>query len=419
MTTTERARAAVAPLAPGRIGVPLPAEVIHRYLGELDTWVAARRRELDLLDAAVVRSPQRAQLTRDMMLSMALWKAVKDRLDLLLATWDSGRVGTTERERISALVWGRLDATLDPSLLARADAGDGQPHAPGSTQSGLAVSLPEACRLSDAMAAQLRTRLALDPAADELTSRLRDLRAQLERIRDQVQLEPAALRAAPEAQLADLDTRVRELTEKHSRGGDVGGMIGPAEIEAARFERDLIVGGVERRRARGLVDRARELRADLESREVALTRLVDQCVRQVAPAPKYAVPDVAALGELPNTAEKIEAYLQRLDQVSRAMQVVQDSYSRALGEREKLLQRMESERAKAAAAGFAGDSDLVAIDAITSDVLQRRPSPIPLATELVEAYEMGVQWLISRDREGLLSRDREGLLSRDRDGATR
>lgn len=399
MTTTERARASVAPLAPGRIGVPLPPEAINRYLGELNTWVAARRRELDLLDAAVVRSPQRGQLTRDMMLSMALWKAVRDRFELLLATWDSGRVGATERERISALVWGRLDATLDPSLLARADAGDGERHPPGSTQSGLAVSLPEACRLSDAMAAQLRTRLALDPAADELTSRLRDLRAQLERIRDQVQLEPAALRTAPETQLADLSVRVRQLTEKHSRGGDVGGMIGPAEIEAARFERDLIVGGVERRRARGLVDRARELRADLESREAALTQLVDQCVRQVAPAPKYAVPDVAALGELPNTAERIEAYLERLDQVSRAMQVVQDSYSRAMAERDKLLQRMETERSKAATAGFADDADLVAIDAITTDVLHRQPSPIPLATELVEAYEMGVQWLVARRRE--------------------
>lgn len=409
MTSTPRARSVVAPQAPGRIGVPLPAQTIQQYLAELDTWVAGRRRELDLLDAAVVRSPQRAQLTRDMMLSMALWKAVKDRLDLLLASWDSGRVGATERERISTLVWGRLDATLDPSLLARADAGDGGQHAPGSTQSGLAVSLPEACRLSDAMAAQLRTRLALDPAADALTSRLRDLRAQLERIRDQVQLEPVALRAAPEAKLADLDVRVQELTEKHRRGGDIGGMIGPAEIEAARFERDLIVGGVERRRARGLVERARELRADLESRETALTRLVDQCVSQVAPAPKYAVPDVAALGQVPNTAEKIEAYLQRLDQVSRAMQVVQDSYSRALQGREELLQRMESGRSQATAGGFITDPDLVAIDAITSDVLERRPSPIPLATELVEAYEMGVQWILARQREGILARQREGV----------
>ena len=45
---------------------------------------------------------------------MALWKAVADRYDLLVATWDSGRVGPTELERLSTLVWGRLDAPRAP-----------------------------------------------------------------------------------------------------------------------------------------------------------------------------------------------------------------------------------------------------------------------------------------------------------------
>ncbi|MDO5499052.1 MAG: hypothetical protein Q4F67_05145, partial [Propionibacteriaceae bacterium] len=314
-----RARAIVAPTAPGRLGVPLHPEQAKRYLGELHTWVDTRRRELDLLDAAVLRSPHRAQLTRDMMLSLALWKAVKDRLDLLLATWDSGRVGLTERERMAALIWGRLDATLDPSLLAgHADkAGD----ASTLGESGLSVSLPEACRLSDAMAAQLRTRLALDPDADQIASRLRELRAQVERIRDQVALEPAGLRAAPQAKLTDLAGRVDDLVQRLDRGGDIGGMIGPAEIEAARFERDLIVGGVERREARGLVDKARELRTDLESREAAMRQLVAQCIRRVVPAPRYAVPDPDALGPVPNTRTELEDYLDRLHRVSRAMQV--------------------------------------------------------------------------------------------------
>ena len=62
------------------------------------------------------------------MLSMALWKAVSDRYELLLATWDSGRVGAAERERMSSLIWGRLDATLDPSLLARSSASAPRPH---------------------------------------------------------------------------------------------------------------------------------------------------------------------------------------------------------------------------------------------------------------------------------------------------
>lgn len=396
MTTSPApaARAVVAPIAPGRLGIPLHPEQARLYLGELHTWVDARRRELDLLDAAVLRSEHRAQLTRDMMLSMALWKAVKDRLDLLMATWDSGRVGLTERERMAALIWGRLDATLDPSLLV----GAGRP-ATGMDANGLALSLPEACRLSDAMAAQLRTRLALDPAADQITARLKDLRAQIERIRDQVALEPAGLRAAPEAKLAELSARVDAMSQRFSRGGDIGGMIGPAEIEAARFERDLIVGGVERREARGLVAKARDLRNDLESREAAMHQLVTQCVRRVSPAPKYAVPDPEALGPVPNTRPDLEAYLARLHQVSRAMQIVQDAYTNALDTHEELLSRLTSHRSRAVSLGFAADPDLTALDALTTDVLTREPSPVPLATELVEAYAVCVQWLTSQRKE--------------------
>lgn len=394
MTPNPAARAVVAPTAPGRIGVPLHPEQAKRYLGELHTWVDARRRELDLLDAAVLRSDHKAQLTKDMMLSLALWKAVKDRLDLLMATWDSGRVGLTERERMAALIWGRLDATLDPSLLVGADGA-----AAAIDASGLAVSLPEACRLSDAMASQLRTRLSLDPAADQITARLRELRAQMERLRDQVALEPAGLRAGPTAKLQELTGRVEELSQRFNRGGDIGGMIGPTEIEAARFERDLIVGGVERREARGLVEKARELRDDLESREAAMHQLVAQCVRRVAPAPKYAVPDPEALGPVPNTRPELESFVERLHQVGRAMQVVQDAYTKALQSHQDLLERLTRHRSRAVALGFADDPDLTALDALTTDVLTREPSPVPLANELVEAYEVWVQWLSAQPRE--------------------
>jgi hypothetical protein len=391
--SSPRARAVTAPAAPGRIGVPLHPEQARRYLGDLHTWVDERRRELDLLDAAVLRSDHRTQLTRDMMLAMALWKAVKDRLDLLMATWDSGRVGLTERERMSALIWGRLDATLDPALLTGPD------RPTGIDPSGLSVSLPEACRLSDAMAAQLRTRLALDPAVDQITARLKDLRAQLDRIRDQIALEPAGLRAGPAAKLVDLAAVVEDLNQRFNRGGDIGGRIGPAEIEAARFERDLIVGGVERREARGLVAKARDLRDDLESREAAMHQLVAQCVRRVAPAPKYAVPDPEALGPIPNTKPELEAYLERLHRVSRAMQVVQDAYTKALTNHDELVHRLTSHRSRAVALGFADDPDLTALDALTTDVLTREPSPVPLATELIEAYEVCVQWLAAQRRE--------------------
>ncbi|GAB3621973.1 hypothetical protein GCM10027418_00550 [Mariniluteicoccus endophyticus] len=387
----------VAPTAPGRIGVPLPPEVALAYLTDLRIWVDERRRELDTLDGAVLRSPLRAQLTRDMMLAMALWKAVSDRLGLLEATWDSGRVGPTELERMATLIWGRLDATLDPSLIARADARGGD-HAPGSTAAGLAVSLPEACRLSDAMASQLRTRLAIDPNADAVTARLRDLRAQLERLRDQVALEPAGLRAEPTRRLSELSGRVDDMVARVGRGGDIGGMIGPAEIDAARFERDLIVGGVERRKARDLLEKTRELRDDLVAREAALQGLVNQTLTTVSPAPKYAVPDVDALGPLPSTRTEIEAYARRLQQVSRAMGVVQDAYAKAMADHTDLTARMARSRSTVGSFGADDHPDLVAIGQITDDVLARRPSPIPLARELVEAFETCVQTLAEEDR---------------------
>ena len=71
-------------------------------------------------------------------------------------------------------------------------------RSPGTTSGALAVSLPEACRLSDALAGQLRQRLSLDPAADANAARVKDLRAALDRLRDQVALEPDSSR--PRAQ---------------------------------------------------------------------------------------------------------------------------------------------------------------------------------------------------------------------------
>ena len=58
-----------------------------------------------------------------------------------------------------------------------------RPDVPSSS-GALALSLPEAMRLSDALAASLRSRLSLDAGDADLTGRVRQLRAQLERVRD-------------------------------------------------------------------------------------------------------------------------------------------------------------------------------------------------------------------------------------------
>lgn len=364
-----------APVAPGKLGEAIDPNQALTYLQGLGDWITGRRRELAELDAAVLASSEADRLTPDVRLGLSVWQAVKNRYDLLLATWDSGRVGPTERERLSSLIWGRLDTTLDAA-------------GTGAALSGMTVSLPEACRLSDALVSQLRNRLQLDPSGSAIVARIRDLRAQMERLRDQVALEPPA-EDKPRRRLAELIARVESMAEKAGRGGDVGGLIGPIEIEAATFERDLIVGGVERRKNRDALERARELRADLEAREQAMHKLVAQTVAAVAPAPKYAVPDVAALGPIPNTAAALNGYLTRLDQVSRAMQVVQSSYSKALDEQHASAGLLEALRAKARQLGVR-DPGLDRLLDVTSDVLARRPCPMVVVSPLLDAAR---RWL--------------------------
>ena len=360
-----------APVAPGRMGQALDATAAQVYLDELGRWRDGRRGELDALDKAALQAATGSSATGDILLSMALWKAVSDRYELLLATWNSGRVGATELTRMSTLIWGRLDA---------------------STASGLSVSLPEACRLSDALLSQLRVKLGLDPSGMEITERIRQLRAQMERIREQIDLEPAgAAQQQAALEQSRLARRLRELADKASRGGDVAGMLGPMEIDAATFERDLIVNGARRRDSAALVQRARDQRADLEAREAALHSIVEECVRRVDPAPRYAVPDTAALGPVPNIRDQLEDYLRRLDQVSRAMTIAQTAYAKALHDHEELAARLEAYHAKATATGMADIEDIAQAYELARNALDQRPSRMLLAGQLVTVYQTYLQ----------------------------
>lgn len=379
-----------APSAPGRLGTPVDIQAAMTYLGLLGAWIQQRRAELDELDATILSSSDRS-LTSDMMLSLSVWQAIKNRYDLLLATWDSGRVGPKERERLSALIWGRLDDTLPDS---------GSPTPGSAAISGLSVSLPEACRLSDALAGQLRSRLNRSPQADQLAGRLRDLRAQVERLRDQSALEPPATRPAVLAVVDDLASRTADLSAKSDRGGDIGGLLGPVEIQAATMERDLIVGNTKRRQAQDKLARARELLEALQLREKALTDLVHRVVTTVTPAPKYAVPNVGALGGVPSSASLLDAYLTKLGAVSNAMQVVQDAYGTALDGHAALETRLAAEVAAARQAKVADDADLVALAAVAQSFLARRPAPTQVVASLLDAYAHAVRMLSPQNRGG-------------------
>jgi hypothetical protein len=379
---------AVTPEPPGRIGAAISPEDALHYLEALGTWRDQRRAELDRLDEAALAAPDGTTgttgLTGDVLLSMALWKAVADRHDLLVATWDSGRVGQAERERLSTLIWGRLDATLDPRLAQRPDV--------PSSSGALAVSLPEAMRLSDALAASLRARLSLDPSDADVTSRLRQLRAQLERVRDLVTAEPPDTREAFSRKLVKLDAHLGETVERAKRGADVGGVVGPLEADAARIERDLIVGSAIRAEDDRDLLRARELRAELEARGAAIRDLAAHCVATVTPAPRLAVPDVAALGPVPQAPADVDAYLARLATVSRALNFAHAAYATALEERDELLGRLEAYAIKAArdhrgSGDNDTDDDLGELFRRAQKVLHAEPADMARANALVAAHQ--------------------------------
>ncbi|MDO5501938.1 MAG: hypothetical protein Q4G67_02075 [Actinomycetia bacterium] len=355
-----------APQAPGRLGVPVDAEEMQAYLQLLDEWLRARKDELNSLDSAALSAKRQDDLTSDMTLSMALWQAVADRNRRLLDLWDGGRVMRQEREQLSALLWGRLDE---------------------AASTGLSVSLPEACRLSDALASQIRVKLAFDPAADAQVARIKSARAAIERLRDQLMLEPPGVRAQWNEAWTALATRVADASARAQRGADIGGLIEPLEHELARMERDLIVGNAQRREALDALATARSMRAALEKRQRELGELVARVVRLVQPAPRYAVPDVAALGPVPSTPAAISEYLEKLERVSRAIGFAENEYREALAEHDDLLALLDALVGKATSLGVAAEPDVRAAEDQARAVLSREPSPMPLARQLVTTYQ--------------------------------
>ncbi|MGL4831166.1 MAG: hypothetical protein ACRCWS_01095, partial [Propionibacteriaceae bacterium] len=275
-----------------------------------------------------------------------------------------GRVGIAERERLSTLIWGRLDTTTGAA----------------STLAGMNVSLPEACRLSDALASSLRGKLALDPDADEITARITTLKASLERLRDQVTLEPAATIVTAQATVASLSARLDQIVAKVSRGGDVGGLLAPLEQEMATFERDLIVGGTKRRQAASQRKAAEHKLRQLSIRGEELAELVATVIASVDPAPKYAVPQVSALGPIPDDPAELTAFLARLDQVDHAMTIVSEANHEALAQRTALVATLE--RAKNLLSRTT-DSHSIQILALAENVVSTQPTVMAVATNLV------------------------------------
>ncbi|WP_182112464.1 hypothetical protein [Actinotalea sp. JY-7876] len=361
----------VAPDAPAAWGRPVAPTAMAGYLERLAAWRDARRSELDALDRAALASTD--DLTGDVTLAMALWQSVATRHDELVRVWDGGRVGRVELARLSAMIWGRSDA----AVVATGGA------APATT----GVSLPEACRLSDAVTAQLRRRLALETVSADLAGHLAALRASVERIRDLVAAAPAGrARTEATAVLGRLSERVDDVTARARRGADVGGLVGPLETDVAHAERDLIVGAATRRDDERDLERARAWRTELDARDDEVAALADRCVAQVAPAPVLGIPRVDALGPVPSDAGEVDAYLVRLDAVERALARAQEAYAAPLAELTDLRGLLDASRAQAAARGRDRYPEVAALAGHAAAVLAAAPVDLPRARAVVGAY---------------------------------
>lgn len=367
----------VFPHPPGGLGSAPTATQMLEYLGRLDAWSKQSRAELAALDAQVLATNRQAELNADMSLAMALWQAVQTRARLLLSTWDSGRVGPKELDSLASLIWGRLDTGA----------------AKVASLQSMAVSLPEAGRLCDALIAQIRERLHTNPNSTALQIRLTGLLAQAERIREQLKFEPAALAPPNQAKLSELTSRIADLGDKQRRGGDIAGPLGVVETEAALLERDLIVGAARRRQGRDLVTKARTEVARLSQIQDTLVAAAEQARATVWPVADINIDQLKALGPVPNTAEAITAYLADLATTESAIIAARAAFSDRLAEREAAVATSTRLRTKATQLGFADDPVLTEVGRLITARLAANPTVLPSVRALLSAYDAEIDFL--------------------------
>ncbi|MDR1852361.1 MAG: protein kinase [Propionibacteriaceae bacterium] len=207
------------PQAPGSYQVAPNSQEALEFLTALSEWVSVAKDDLDELDAAVYATGRTPEFIDDLKLAMSLWQAVKERLDALKTTWDSGRAGARELAQFGREVWGRVEG-----------------------MQGQSFTLAEAGRLVMMLHSQMVSRLGLAAEDGTTRRRLAALRAAVERAREQVAAQPTLL-GIPSRQVSALASRLDALEEKAVRGADVGGELSALEYDMAKAERDLIVVG--------------------------------------------------------------------------------------------------------------------------------------------------------------------------------
>jgi len=371
----------VAPTAPGRLGQASSAPELLAYLEALGRWRDARHAELQRVDAAALRADDADSYTADLALVMSMWQAVSDRHDKLVKVFDSGRADRQAREEMSRLIWGRLDGALG-------------------------VSLVEATRLCDSLTATLRARLAFDPMAGDVAGRIAAVRAGLYRCAEVVK-QHRGIGADVAGRVDVLQRRVAELGRRAQEGADVSGPFALLEADAARLERDLIVAAAGMADLARDRDAARAQRDRLEEREDALRLVAERCAAEIVAPPRLAVPDLDALGPVPEERAALDAYRAKLEQVAAAVAFAESAYAAPLAERVALRARLKATADATAGAtatttvvigtgagGGAAPALATALAAVTDaarSVLDAVPCDLDAARRLMAAREALIQ----------------------------
>ncbi|GMA30200.1 hypothetical protein [Litorihabitans aurantiacus] len=377
--TSAPAGASAAPRAPGRLGEAIGAEQLLSYQSELADWLTQRRTELGRLDAAAQKAANSQAFTGDVVLAMSMWQSVSTGAEQLRELWDSGRADAVARERMSRVIWGRLDGAQVPG---------------GGADPSAQVSLVESTRLCDALISQLRVRLSFDPNQADTVARLRSVRASLVRSGDLVRREDLAGDGVPDVDA--LVTRLDRVQADAARGADASGPLAELEAAAARAERDTIVAAAQRHEQDRDHSRATSLLERLAARADVLADLAARCRREVLRPPNLAVPDVSRLGDVPDQRDALAAYLTRLELVARAMDAVEDAYTTPLRTRASLRFRLTSATERARRNGRADSPTVAAAQRETREAVETTPCDVELAVDLVDLYERLTQQLPSR-----------------------
>ncbi|MCE0487948.1 hypothetical protein [Ornithinimicrobium sediminis] len=380
MTTTTYAAAPEPPAGPGEPLAPVP---LTHYLQELGRWRVRRQRELDILDEVAAARDDSDETADDLTLSMALWHAAAQRYDLLVTAAESSGPGGPDadtRERINRLVWGLIEQ-------------------PGTETHNLSLSLPQACQLSDALASALRSRLQVDDSAGIVADRVHAVQARVARVAELVADLPEDDREEEQARLASLEEGLARL-EAHLQSAEAGRQdtsgpqdadlrpeLGRLESLAAITERDLILDAVRRAHGRADPEHVARVREELVTTADAVRVLAGRALDTLDPAPHLAIPDVEALGEVPQDRAELTAYLAGLERVDRALEQAHITYAAALARHTELLDRAEALAATLSGTGAPTSVDLAGMLSRTIEALHNVPADLQRAAALIGAQE--------------------------------